>query len=277
MRPARTVLALILMGSVAMPLAACGDDDDGDDGTTPQGPFSLVFAGDASFQGAHGGQEIHAAVVRPTSSSPVVASQTATVSASADPSFSFTFPGVLEQGEAHQVHYWIDSNFQGGQEGVCGPMDDDHQWSVVLQPASDDVTHTEAHMPAETESVCSTFSFDLTFAGDASFQAPHGGQPVHFAVVRASDGLVVAREESSVASNVDPAFEFDLAGVLVRGAEYNLDYWIDSNFQGGAVGVCDAPVDDHQWRRPAGPVTQDVSRTEIHEPAEITDVCSSFQ
>jgi hypothetical protein len=34
-------------------------------------------------------------------------------------SFFFDAGAVLEQGIAHEVHYWIDSNIGGGTSGVC--------------------------------------------------------------------------------------------------------------------------------------------------------------
>ena len=55
---------------------------------------NLVFNGDASFNGPHGGQAIAVAVVR-ADDGKVVAKQSGTVSKTANPSFSFTFNGVL--------------------------------------------------------------------------------------------------------------------------------------------------------------------------------------
>lgn len=117
----------------------------------------LVFQGDSSFQGAHGGQAVEVAVVR-AGTGEVVASESDTVSKTEDPSFSFTFSGVLEEGEGYEVHYWIDSNFGGGSSGTCDPKSQDHQWNVSLGSVEGDVTHTEKHQPAETSDVCETFS-----------------------------------------------------------------------------------------------------------------------
>ena len=97
------------------------------------------------------------AVVR-TSDGVVVAQETGSVSATADPAFSFTWLGLLEEGEAYQVHYWIDSNFGGGTVGVCDPKANDHQWSVDIPAVAGDVTITEAHNPANTVDVCTTFT-----------------------------------------------------------------------------------------------------------------------
>jgi hypothetical protein len=134
------VAVLLLGGSTAM----AADSSD------------LIFSGDGSFHGAHGGQPIHVAVVR-TDDGEVVATQSDTVSKTADPSFSFTFSGVLENGKPYEVHYWIDSNFGGGTEGVCDPKARDHQWNVPLGTVNANVSHTEKHRPAETSDVCETF------------------------------------------------------------------------------------------------------------------------
>lgn len=151
MRRARTLLPLLLAALLPLPLVAC---DEGADPVVEQ--HTLTFAGDASFQGAHGGQAISVAVVR-TGSGTVEATQTGTVSAEADPAFSFTFEDALEDGEAYEVHYWIDSNFMGGAEGVCDAPEDDHQWRVTLGTVTEDLTVTEPHEPGEIEDVCSSF------------------------------------------------------------------------------------------------------------------------
>jgi len=117
---------------------------------------NLIFRGDASFHGAHGGQAIAVAVVR-ASDGKVVAKQSGTVSKTANPSFTFTFTGVLESGKAYDVDYWIDSNFGGGTKGVCDAKNHDHQWRVSLGTVSGNVTHTENHRPAQTTSVCDVF------------------------------------------------------------------------------------------------------------------------
>ncbi len=165
----RTSCVTNLCVGLLVALAACG----GDDGvTTPTGPFQLIFQGDASFGGPHGGQSISVALVR-TSDGAVVAQQTGTVSATADPAFSFTFSALLDIGVAYQVDYWIDSNFGGGTAGVCDPKANDHQWSVAIAAVAEDVTITEVHNAANTVDVCSTFAAaNLAFAGDASFQGP---------------------------------------------------------------------------------------------------------
>jgi len=120
------------------------------------GTSDLEFSGDGSFNGAHGGQPIHVAVVRADDGT-VVAKQSGTVSKTADPSFSFTFAAVLENGKAYEVDYWIDSNFGGGSEGVCDAKAHDHQWKVPLGTVSGSAALRDKHRPAETSDVCATF------------------------------------------------------------------------------------------------------------------------
>ncbi len=116
----------------------------------------LTFQGDASFQGAHGGQAIQAALVD-TALGETIAVKTGEVSADREPAFSFTFPGALQEGGSYAVHYWIDSNFGGGTSGNCDPMSNDHQWRVAIEPADGPVTHTEHHDPAAQSAVCDSF------------------------------------------------------------------------------------------------------------------------
>ena len=99
---------------------------------------------------------IYVAVVRAADGA-VVATQTGTVSATADPAFSFTFTGLLVVGVAYQVPYWIDSNFGRGTVGVCDPKAYDHQWNVAVATVEADVIITEPHNAAITMDVCATF------------------------------------------------------------------------------------------------------------------------
>ena len=211
-----------------------------------------------------------------TSDGAVVAQETGTVSATADPAFSFTFSGLLVIGAAYQVHYWIDSNFGGGTAGVCDPKANDHQWSVAIAAVAEDATITETHDAANTAEVCSTFAANLTFAGDATFQGPHAGHPVAVAVVRTSDGALMAQQTGTVSGTADPAFSFDFSGVLVLGVAYQVHYWIDSNFGGGTAGVCDPKANDHQWSVTIPAVEGDVTVTEVHDAGNTVDVCSTF-
>jgi hypothetical protein len=118
---------------------------------------------------------------------------------------------------------------------------------------------------------------DLVFSGDGSFHGAHGGQPIHVAVVSADDGKVVATQSGTVSKTADPSFSFTFPGVLENGKTYEVDYWIDSNFGGGTVGVCDPKAHDHQWKVPLGTVSGSVALREKHRPAETSDVCETFK
>lgn len=116
----------------------------------------LTFEGDGSFSIPHGGQAIEVAIYD-VHTGEVVATQSGTVSGSEDPSFSFTFPAALQEGELYDVHYWIDSNFGGGSEGSCDGLDIDHQWRIALDNVTEAVMLQEMHAPAELAPVCRTF------------------------------------------------------------------------------------------------------------------------
>ncbi|MFW6206212.1 MAG: hypothetical protein ACOC5I_03165 [Gemmatimonadota bacterium] len=264
----------IRLFAILLPLALVGLACD--DGTSEaEGPFTLVFEGDASFQQAHGGQAIRVALV--DGDGAVDAEMEGTVSATEDPSFSFTFPDALEAGQTYQVHYWIDSNFGGGNEAVCDDPSVDHQWAIAVPAATEDQTLTDTHRPGETGDVCSTFAADLTFQGDASFQGPHGGQPVEVGVVRAADGSLVWSMSGTVSSDEDPSFSFDFPGALLKGVGYEVHYWIDSNFAGGTEGACDPVDDDHQWSVELGSTMEDeIVHTEAHDAGSQSSVCSTF-
>ena len=119
-------------------------------------------------------------------------------------------------------------------------------------------------------------TFQLVFAIDASFQGPHAGQAIEVALVRTSDGVVVQEQMGTVSETADPAASFTFEDLLEEGVAYDVDYWIDSNFGGGTVGVCDAQLIDHQWRVTIAAVTDDVTITEAHNTANLADVCSTF-
>lgn len=254
----------LLVGTV---VAGCSDDTVQPD----PGPFTLTFQGDASFQGAHGGQDLHAAVL--DGDGMVVAQATETVSGSADPSFSLDFTG-LPEADGYGVHYWIDSNFSGGTAGVCDDPSVDHQWDVAIGRIEADTTHTEEHRPTETMDVCSTFAATLTFSGDASFQSAHAGHDIQVAILD-SEGTVLGEAAGTVSDVDDPSFSFDFMG-LPLDAEYQAHYWIDSNFGGGTEGTCDEPSNDHQWSVALGLLEEDMTHIEDHRPTETTDVCATF-
>lgn len=149
----RALFASVLLLALAPVLVGCGDDEET---TEPEVTYDLTFTGDATFQDAHGSQDIHVAVVE-QGSGEVVAEDDGVVSANDDPAFSFSFPEVLVAGNSYFLDYWIDSNFAGGEVGTCGPIEDDHQWRIDAGSADSDVEINDVHRPGETESVCSTF------------------------------------------------------------------------------------------------------------------------
>lgn len=137
-------------------LASCGGDDGGTTAPDePEATFDLTFTGDDTFHDAHGGQTLHVGI-KDAESGALVASDQGTVSSSADPSFEFTFADALTEGESYYLDYWIDSNFDGGTEGTCGPPVDDHQWRIDVTSVTEDVTIADTHRPSETEDVCGT-------------------------------------------------------------------------------------------------------------------------
>ncbi len=143
--------------TVALPffligLAACGDEDP----VEPIERFDLTFSGDASFQGQHGSQTIHVALVRRGIVSLRII-EISVVSATADPSFSFNFPGRLIEGQEYDLDYWIDSNFGGGTPETCDPPGNDYHWRIDVGVVTDDVVIEDTLRPTETESVCATF------------------------------------------------------------------------------------------------------------------------
>ena len=151
---------LALLASVAVLLSGACENDAAF--SPPSGPFDLTFSGDASFQGAHGGQSIEVAVVD-ANSGEVVETASGTVSGTEDPAFQFFFEDALTRGKHYFIDYWIDSNFAGGSAGTCDLPANDHQWRNLLPRASDpdgvvaNAIVPDVHRPAETESVCESF------------------------------------------------------------------------------------------------------------------------
>jgi len=118
---------------------------------------------------------------------------------------------------------------------------------------------------------------DLTFAGDYTFVAPHGGQAIEVALYDVAAGEVVATRSGRVAPEEGPGFSFTFADALEEGRLYDVHYWIDSNFGGGSEGSCDPVNVDHQWRVALTDVTEPVNLEVAHDPAEQAPVCSSFE
>jgi len=122
-----------------------------------------------------------------------------------------------------------------------------------------------------------TGPFDLTFSLDASFQSVHGGQPIHWAVVRSFDSLKVAEGSGMLSTTADPCFSLTARDVLMEGLSYEVHYWIDSNIGGGAVGVCDPKAIDHQWSTEFFFPSNDISFTVPYSLWLIEDVCGTFR
>lgn len=119
--------------------------------------------------------------------------------------------------------------------------------------------------------------YRLTFSLDASFHTAHGGQPIQIAVVRASDGVVVAEGSGTVSATLNPSFFFAAGAVMERGTAYEVHYWIDSNIGGeGTLGVCDPKEIDHQWSVEFPSPTNDVNFTVRYDPALVEYVCDTF-
>lgn len=116
-------------------------------------------------------------------------------------------------------------------------------------------------------------TLDLTFTGDATFQGPHAGQTIHVGIVHPATSMLVDSDQGVVSSSEDPSFSFTFVDVLAEGETYRLDYWIDSNFNGGTEGTCDPPENDHQWRIDISSVTGDVTIADTHRPGETQNVC----
>ncbi len=118
---------------------------------------------------------------------------------------------------------------------------------------------------------------DVTFAGDATFNLPHGNQAIQVALYDVAAGEVVATDSGSVSPDETPAFSFTFSGALEEGKLYDLHYWIDSNFGGGNEDRCDPVNIDHQWRLALTDITEPVSFEVSHDPAEQAPVCTSFE
>lgn len=148
-RPLSRISASLL---AAAALACAGD------GTTPtNGPYDFTFIGDVTFHGPHPAHTIHVAIIHASDGAKVA--ETTGMTDTTDPAFSFSLPGVLQHGEAYELHYWIDSNFdQAGTEGVCDIPEVDHQWNRDLGVATSDITRRETHDASTIQDVCSTFN-----------------------------------------------------------------------------------------------------------------------
>ena len=116
---------------------------------------TLTFRGEAEFGLAHENQAVELAVIR-SSDDAVVGLATGTTASGADPAFEFVFEHLLLNGDAYHIHYWIDSNYNGGSAGECDPPPFDHQWVQLLGAVDRDTVLVGIHNTDFTD-VCATF------------------------------------------------------------------------------------------------------------------------
>jgi hypothetical protein len=256
-----TLLLLICASS----LTACGSSSSTT--TMPPATGQITLTGGTSFNGPHAGQTMRAALVR-ASDDTTLDIQKATVAATGtNPAFSFTFTPTVDLTVAYKIRYWVDFN----SNDACDASPTDHQWEVDA-PAGQ-TTVSVSHNTTFT-SVCSTFTFPLTFAGTASFSVPHAGNAFKAALVRGSAATALDTQAGTVAAaGTDPAFSVTFVPRLVIGEAYSVKLWIDFN----GSGVCDAAPTDHQW---STPVLSDLSTHQttiryVHNTT-FTSVCAWF-
>lgn len=139
-----------LLAATAVFFAACGNGS-----TDLDGPYDLVVRGSAGFKEPHGGQPIQVALV--DEDGRVRASRSGVVSATEDPPFEFGFPGELLSGRVYSLRYWIDSNIDGGDEGVCDAPEIDHQWKFQIAVGYWNVEWTAVYDVGLMADVCDTF------------------------------------------------------------------------------------------------------------------------
>ena len=100
--PRWPLLALALALALAVAVTAGCNGDSGSPTSPRSGPFRLTFSLDATFQGRHGGQSIAIAIVRASDGSMVIDASGA-VSATDNPSFTWSTGPVMEAGIDYEV------------------------------------------------------------------------------------------------------------------------------------------------------------------------------
>ncbi len=137
--------------------------------------------------------------------------------------------------------------------------------AVLLVPGCDDDDAIDLSEP-----------YDFRFALAADFGPPHGNQPVQWALYRSADQVLLATGEGTVSPTANPAFLLRVRNVLQEFVDYELQYWIDSNINGGTAGVCDSETIDHQWNYRFQAPGNNVDFTLLYDPNRVEDVCASF-
>lgn len=97
----------------------------------------------------HNDQELQVAIVRKNTGAVVRTDQTVI----RDGAFAFSFPGILQRGEAYFVDYFADLN----NNGSCDPPQTDHTWRVKIPTVDGDVDFVDTHHMGFTD-VCSSFT-----------------------------------------------------------------------------------------------------------------------
>jgi hypothetical protein len=238
--------------ALGLALGCGGDDDDGDDGNGggDNGPFDLTFEGDDTYGTAHTDDVIFVAVVDEDTDE-IVARDDATVDATG---FSFTFPGLLEDGVAYRLDYFVDLF----PNEACD-VDDDHVWQTAIPAVTDDVTVTDTHDLVFQTAACDSFPpFDLTFEGDASYGTAHNGKDIYVLLVEDATDTIVDSDNDVVDAT---GFSFTFVDELELDTVYRLDYYVDLDVP--ADGSCDPT--DHMWSTVINAANGDITLTDSHD------------
>jgi hypothetical protein len=239
-----------LMGVLLVLAAGCGGDDE-----MSGGAHDLTFAG--TDYAPHAGMNLKIQVID-TADGAIVKSDMVAV---ASGMVNFTWPGILEDGHAYNVRWYVDVNGNS----ICNEPPTDHTWSRDIPAVTDNVTLSHPHDTNLTP-VCDTFgTYALTFTG--SDFAPHNGHMLKAAIL-ATDNSIVARGSATVAAGT---YSINWKALLVTGQTYKVRFYADVN----GNGMCDTPPTDHVWEQTIGSVTADKTYDFPHD-TNLMDVCSTF-
>lgn len=248
-------------------IMGCSDDkDDDNNNTTGAGPYSFTISG-TGFS-PHNGQAVRAVLVKASDNSIVGGQQAMTV---AGGSFTFTWSDVLQPNVAYKVNYFADLSGNGR----CDAPSTDHVWTRDIAPVTQDTTLDVTHDTTWVD-VCSTFRFNLNFAG-TGYDA-HNNTLFSVVVVddagtatTADDNVIV---QDSITALSGGAFSFFWPALLEHNRTYQIHYFAD--FLGN--GVCDAPPSDHVWTEVIPAVTDHVAVNVTHNTSfsSVANVCTFF-